>query len=432
MRSVKFNLILALVLICVSSIGTAQSLSSLNFKVLGGQGGEFPILANELGNAVEYAISDGSVSFMIDPGVSYDNPLFCFDFSDTATVALNAKGASGHLVAMNSVGLASNLSYNLADTISFSPSNSVQCFFQDNTAENPNFGLFGELADNQRSETVDEGLLFNDAFAAFPELDIQYLNLQINSGEILNFVDGAVVSPGDEIAYDVAISNSGNATADQLVFQEVFPADSTMFAASLSIGDWGCVDNSVELGTTAFCPAETGTGPLRFDPADGLQLPPNGTMTFTIIRTVQAGSEGQIRLFAGAVNGSGTTARNAAADPVLDIVGEPVQLEFVQQPTDTTVGQLIDPPVTLEVVDSNGNRVTTDNTTSVALELYQNGTSVDGALASGTTVTNGVVSFGNLDTTGLEVGTGYQIKAKQDAIDPTIGERNSNKFELLQ
>lgn len=431
MSPAKTSLLAALFCMCASSVAFAQSATSLDFEIFAGKGGSFPMLANESGNAVEYALASGLVDFQIDTGVAYDNPMFCFDFSDQASaVTLRAVDANGHIV-LDSLGLDSALNYDLTGgSIEFSPSAAVQCFFKGVNSETPSFGPFGRVADNQRSSNDDSGL-FSDSFIAFPELNVQFQSLQVNGGDFLSF-DGAAVSPGDEVAYDLVISNTGDAAADQLAFQEVFPA-SLSYTASLSDGAWLCDDNSTELELGYdLCPGElidgvyTGEGALRFQ---DVTLPPGGQLTITVIRTVEAGSEGVIALHAGAVNGPGPTAESAVAQVDLDVLGQPTQLEFVQQPTDTTVGQLIDPPVVVEVVDASGNRVTTDNDTAVTLQLYQNGVFKD--TLQTITVTNGVASFDALDTSGLEAGTGYEILAEHGVISPTVDSRVSNPFELL-
>jgi hypothetical protein len=87
--------------------------------------------------------------------------------------------------------------------------------------------------------------------------------------------------------------------------------------------------------------------------------------------------------------------------------GAPAALEVVAQPSDTTVGQAISPPVSVRVVDAFGFTVTTDNSTDVSLAL-SGGT--PGAVLSGggpVTVTAGVASFAALSVD--QVGTAYQL-----------------------
>ncbi|RFF28167.1 MULTISPECIES: hypothetical protein [unclassified Wenzhouxiangella] len=408
------------------AMASAQTIepSGISFKVSGSP--DFPILDTGAGSILEYDLSADRIDFRLGATGSYDNPFFCFDFSspDSAAVTLNATDANGHAV-MDAVGLASELSYNLADTISFSPSSSVQCFFQDNAEQNPKFGLFGELADNQSTETVDEGSLFSDTFAAFPELNIQYPSLQINSGESLSFGDVAV-SPGDVIDYKLVIENTGNAAADELAFQEVFPEYRTVndlpeshFTAALSEGIWRCVPsgNAVCPGTAVENPEIPGTtegfGYLRFEPGS-LELPAGtSSLTFTITRQVMIGSEGSINLFAGAVDGSGSIAKNAAAKETLSILEDPASMAFVQQPTDSVLNEPINPAVTIELLDDSGARLDVDSSTSLDLYLWTSDENSANRIRNGVTPENGLYTFDNIV---IETAGEYFLRAEVEGL----------------
>src|SRR5581483_420525 len=75
------------------------------------------------------------------------------------------------------------------------------------------------------------------------------------------------------------------------------------------------------------------------------------------------------------------------------------QLAFTAQPSNTTAGTSITPPVQVSIEDSYGNVVTADNSTTVTVAI---GFNPGGGVLSGTltqTVSAGVASFNNLSIT---------------------------------
>lgn len=319
--------------IAVALLGLSSAAFALTLEIAGHENVRFPVLTDETGNAVKYHVADNLVDFSIDTrsvdSNSYDNPLFCFDFeTDPAPViALSAAdpNGSGHRV-MSSIWVDSALTVGEDPAegsseilLTYMPGPSVQCFFRGDSQ----FGLFGALADNQSDGEQDTNVVFVDAFAAYPELDIRYENPMV--GEVVvETLDGASLAPGDVLSYDLVIHNVGEAKADRVSFEEVFPA-SDVFDAYLDDGSWQCEDNRIELGLdAALCPEEelvdgTGEGSIRFEQ---LELPPGGELRFTVLRAVNLSPEvssGQIHLHAGAVNGVGNQAESAVATPVLDI-----------------------------------------------------------------------------------------------------------------
>jgi hypothetical protein len=84
-------------------------------------------------------------------------------------------------------------------------------------------------------------------------------------------------------------------------------------------------------------------------------------------------------------------------------------LAFGQQPTNTTVGAVISPAVTVKVFDAFGNLVTGDNTDVVTLALGNNpGSATLGGTVSAT-VSGGVATFNNLTVSAS--GNGYTLTA---------------------
>ena len=97
--------------------------------------------------------------------------------------------------------------------------------------------------------------------------------------------------------------------------------------------------------------------------------------------------------------------------------GAPAQLAFLGQPTTTQVSETITPPVTVEILDSAGNRVTDDSNTQVGLELIDGNELADLSGGGDATAENGLVTFDSLSVN--LVGTDYRLVASdaQDALD---------------
>lgn len=116
--------------------------------------------------------------------------------------------------------------------------------------------------------------------------------------------------------------------------------------------------------------------------------------------------------------------------------GEPASLAFVVQPSDGSTGLPIEPAVEVEVLDDDGNRVTTDNSTEV--ELVLTGGS-GGNLGGGgpRTVSEGLAVFDSLEVD--QAGSDYQLDASDpegqlptassEPFDIAAGEIFSDRFE---
>jgi uncharacterized repeat protein (TIGR01451 family) len=94
--------------------------------------------------------------------------------------------------------------------------------------------------------------------------------------------------------------------------------------------------------------------------------------------------------------------------------GAPEQLVFAQQPTNTTAGVAISPPVTVDVEDQYGNLVTTDDDNITMTVNSGPGTLVGGSVT--VAAVNGVATYSNLviDTAGS-----YTLKAADGSITAT-------------
>jgi hypothetical protein len=129
--------------------------------------------------------------------------------------------------------------------------------------------------------------------------------------------------------------------------------------------------------------------------------------------------------------GTYTLAAADAADS-LSILSSPftiapaaaVKLAFIQQPTNTTAGNAISPPVTVAIEDEYGNIVTSNNS-YVTIALVGTPPCGGGGLSGLLTVQahNGLATFSNLSLT--KAGT-YALKAT----DAQLGPATSNKFQI--
>jgi hypothetical protein len=113
----------------------------------------------------------------------------------------------------------------------------------------------------------------------------------------------------------------------------------------------------------------------------------------------------------------------ATADAAVNVIGLPVKLGFIVQPSNASAGQAITPAVKVAAQDANGNTVTTVNPT-ITISIANN---PSGGILSGTLTrdaTFGVATFDNLsiDASGI----GYTIQATNVGL--TTG--TSNAFNI--
>ncbi len=112
----------------------------------------------------------------------------------------------------------------------------------------------------------------------------------------------------------------------------------------------------------------------------------------------------------------------------LDLVvnpGSPDNLNFSQQPTNTSVKETILPPITVEIRDQYNNLCTNDNSTNVSIEINNN---PGGGTLSGTTIktaSSGVAVFNDLSIN--RTGTGYTL----DATSPGLTKATSDSFNII-
>jgi hypothetical protein len=157
------------------------------------------------------------------------------------------------------------------------------------------------------------------------------------------------------------------------------------------------------LGTVHFTSSDAGAtlpGNYTFSSAD------QGVHGFTVILdTAGADTIAAAEVGNSSINGSATESVTPAA---------PSQLAFGQQPTNTLAGAVINPAVTVRVLDAFGNLETGDNTDQVTISIGNDPAA--GTLSGTTTVTvsGGVATF--TDLTIDNAGSGYTLIAGSGAL----------------
>ena len=184
-----------------------------------------------------------------------------------------------------------------------------------------------------------------------------------------------------------------------------------------SSGDRGGIDQNNNLVTidnstvTIALGANPGTGTLGGTLT--VQMV-NGIATFSTLSINKAGNGYTLTASDGSLTSATSNTFNITAGAADHVV-------FLQQPTNTTAGQII--PVTVQVVDLNGNVVTTDNS-NVTISIGNNPSG--GALGGTATVAAnaGVATFTNLSIT--TAGNGYTLVG----VDGSLGGAPSNSFNI--
>ncbi len=191
------------------------------------------------------------------------------------------------------------------------------------------------------------------------------------------------------------LSNSFNVSADHLVFAR----QPTNVAVGKKIAPAVTVEIVDAAGTVVTTDSSQVTVALA-TPAASTALA--GTVTAAAVMGVATFSDLSISQ---AGDGYSLTASDptdglsgAIADSVtFNVIGPAAQLVFLQQPSNVGAGQTIKPPVTVEVVDANGNVVTSDSS-QVTVQLTPT-TPPTGATLGGTlkaTASNGIATFSSL------------------------------------
>jgi uncharacterized repeat protein (TIGR03803 family) len=106
------------------------------------------------------------------------------------------------------------------------------------------------------------------------------------------------------------------------------------------------------------------------------------------------------------------TFSGSIASPVTITPGTPAKVAFAAQPQNTPTGDKL-PPVTVNILDSFGNLVTSDNTDSVSISVASGPGSILAGSTTTATAASGVVTFNNLTLATL--GT-YTLRATDAAL----------------
>ena len=145
----------------------------------------------------------------------------------------------------------------------------------------------------------------------------------------------------------------------------------------------------------------------------------NGVATFSNLSINKTGTNYTLT-----ASSSGLTSAPSSAFNVTP--GNPTQLQFAQQPSNTQAGSSITPAVTVQILDANNNLVHTGtgSTASVSMAI---GTNPSGGTLTGTTTVNavgGVATFSNLSIN--KVGNGYTLVASSSGLTGAT----SNAFNI--
>jgi hypothetical protein len=133
----------------------------------------------------------------------------------------------------------------------------------------------------------------------------------------------------------------------------------------------------------------------------------NGVASFGSLSINKTGTGYTLKATSGSLGAATSSTFNIAP-------GTASQLAFGQQPTNTPAGSTISPAVTVQILDANGNVVTTDNSDAVTIGL---GANPGGGTLSGTltvTAQNGLASFSSLSIS--TPGTGYTLTATSGSL----------------
>lgn len=110
----------------------------------------------------------------------------------------------------------------------------------------------------------------------------------------------------------------------------------------------------------------------------------------------------------GPVTVAATSEGRTGSSSVTVVVGPPVRLAFVAQPSNEAAGATIAPPVTVEVLDAGGNRVIA-STISVTLAI---GANPGNGTLDGTSTVNAIAGLATFSSLSINrAGTGYTLSA---------------------
>ncbi len=258
-----------------------------------------------------------------------------------------------------------------------------------------------------------------DAPSDGPGADITFTNVQlrVRAGQC-----PTVGADNVTIETDIETSNLVDITLEHGVAAQVGftvqPADPSTVNAAIT--------PSIEVEIQDQCGnrvvGATNTVALGFEPGTNgegaslggtiFQAAVNGTATFDDITVNKVGNY-QLRAVSGTLTAD--TSNAFEVEPAAAAA-----LRFVQQPSNALAGAVIAPNVTVEIVDADGNRITSDNATEITV-AFDSDPSAGAATLGGTLtrqVAAGLATFNNLTVD--VVGTGYTLEATSGGLTAAV------------
>ncbi len=145
----------------------------------------------------------------------------------------------------------------------------------------------------------------------------------------------------------------------------------------------------------------------------------NGVATFANLSIDQVGPGYTLTATAAPLASDTSTSFNITATP--PTTGQATKLKFAVEPTNTTPGAMISPPVQVAAVDDQNNTVTTFNGT-ISIKIGHDGSLLGMATLNGTRdvpAVNGIAIFSNLSINELSV-TYYTLLASSAQLGASI------------
>lgn len=236
-------------------------------------------------SAIDYTLGAGEMNFRLaEPGA-------CFDFgAQQQGVSLSMTDLNNNSAGSNLYGLTAIDFDSIGGMLTLATNEFLRCFVTD---------AAGDYVLAPEGQAVGGGeLLFADGFEE-SGFGVGEIDLQV---EFLDPPPTSMVA-GQTTGYSILVSNVGSEAADNVAFQDTYPADNSLFDAVLSDGAWTC---------TAAGGADCGalfssTGPIR---VQDLSLPAGASVEYEIsgraLFDIPAPAPGTVMtIAAGAVAGDG-------------------------------------------------------------------------------------------------------------------------------
>ena len=196
------------------------------------------------------------------------------------------------------------------------------------------------------------------------------------------------------------------------------------FPSGMQVASTPAATNSCTTGSTAG----TFTAPAAATTISysGATIAPGGSCTLTV--NVTASTSGNYVNTTGTVTAGNVSVPGNSATATLTIYGAPTQLAFGTGPSNTSVGSVITPAVTVQVEDAGGN-VITNSSASITIAIGNEGTGPGNGSLSGTltiAASSGIATFSSLVIN--RIGTGYTLVASSTGLTSAT----SSAFNITQ